>query len=117
MVAFAACVAVPGRWGGEPPTGGSPSCMAATSSATSSTFFFSWPTISRASPVWPFEQASLPVLAVFAILDGRRTEGEPFINDPSHDERGRSGALFQQITQYHEVSTTGRALLGLGRRH
>lgn len=52
----------------------SPSCMLATSSATIKTFFFNTSTMSLASVDWPIEQASLPVLAVCAILrdvDGR----------------------------------------------
>ena len=78
---------VPERWGGEPPAGASPKCMAATSSATSNTFFFNWLTISFALPVLPFEQASLPLFAVFAMLEKHRGGWRiAFINDHHHKE-------------------------------
>ncbi len=66
------------------PVGWSDRFMRAAIFATNRTCFVSWSTSVAAEFVWPFVHASLPELAVFAMLSHIRAQGPPSVIHP-HD--------------------------------
>ena len=83
--------------------------MTATSSATSKTFFFRRVTISRASPLCPMWQASLPVLAVRAMLQGKTVATKGVCQHTIAPKEGKD-ALFQHVAKDEKMGPSGRVL-------